>query len=96
MPPATIADVCARLKEAQELLRDPNNWKRADELIDEARALLRPISGQSPRTVAAWTALAEIGPLVSPAAGNDCEWTIETAKGFLEVAIGALCSEAAG
>jgi hypothetical protein len=48
MPAPAIADICSRLKQAQQLLRDPNNWKEANERIDEARDLLKPIRYQNP------------------------------------------------
>jgi hypothetical protein len=90
MPPATIRDVCAKLQSALRLLDDPGNWKEANQLLNEARALLEPISIDSPRTVSAWSALAEIRPLLSPGA-SDSAWAIGTARAFLQVAIDALC-----
>jgi hypothetical protein len=92
MPASAIADVCARLKEALELLHDPNDWKRTDELIDEARAVLKPIRQQSAKALAAWAALDEMGPLVS-LSSSDPEWASSIAKAYLSLAIRELCSE---
>jgi hypothetical protein len=92
MPTAPIADICAKLQSALRLLEDPGNWKEANQLINEVRALIEPISIESPRTVSAWSALAEIRPLLSPGA-SDSDWAIGTAEAFLQVAIDALCPE---
>ena len=92
MPAPAIADICSRLKQAQQLLRDPNNWKEANERIDEARDLLKPIRYQNPTTLAAWAALTEIAELL-PLRSSDPEWAIDIAKGYLNLAIRELCSE---